>query len=87
MPDWIGRTLSKVEVRQLLGHGGMAEVYLGQHLTLDRPVAVKILHGYLAEDEFSLNRFRTEAQAIAALHHPNMAVFRLNILNLRLKCA
>jgi hypothetical protein len=43
MAEWIGRILSKVEIRLLIGHGGMAEVYLGQHLTLNRPVAVKIL--------------------------------------------
>ncbi len=84
MADWIGRVLSKVEIRQLLGHGGMAEVYLGQHLTLNRLVAVKILHGYLAEDEFSLNRFRVEAQAIAALRHPNIVqVFDFDVIDNR----
>jgi serine/threonine protein kinase len=82
--DWIGRTLSKVEIRQRIGQGGMAEVYLGQHLTLNRPVAVKILHGYLAEDEFSLNRFRAEAQAIAALHHPNIVqVYDFDLIDQR----
>ena len=84
MTDWIGRTLSKVEIRQPLGRGGMAEVYLGQHLTLNRPVAVKILHGYLAEDEFTLKRFRIEAQAIAALHHPNIVqIFDFDVIDQR----
>jgi serine/threonine protein kinase len=84
MTDWIGRTLSKVEIRQRLGYGGMAEVYLGQHLTLDRPVAVKILHGYLAEDNSSLDRFRTEAQAIAALRHPHIVqVFDFDVIDQR----
>jgi serine/threonine protein kinase len=50
----------------------MAEVYLGHHTTLNHPVAVKILHGYLTEDETSFNRFRAEAQAVAALRHPNI---------------
>src|SRR5262245_46862615 len=72
MSDWIGRTLSKVELHQRLGHGGMAEVFLGHHTTLDRPVAVKILHGFLADDETSRARFRGEAQAVAALRHPNI---------------
>lgn len=72
MSDWIGRTLSKVEINKRLGHGGMAEVFLGHHLTLNRPVAVKILHGFLAEDETSRARFRGEAQAVAALRHPNI---------------
>ena len=72
MADWVGRTLSKVEIQKLLGAGGMAEVYLGQHATLNHPVAVKILHGYLTKDELFLNRFRAEAQAVAALRHPNI---------------
>jgi len=70
--DWIGRTLSKVEIQKLLGRGGMAEVYLGRHTTLNRPVAVKILHSHLSEDSLLLNRFRAEAQAVAALRHPNI---------------
>lgn len=72
MADWVGRTLSKVEIRARVGRGGMADVYVGRHTTLNHPVAVKILHGYLAEDEVSLNRFRAEAQAVAALRHPNI---------------
>ncbi len=72
MTDWVGRTLSKVEIRARLGAGGMAEVYLGHHTTLNHPVAVKILHGYLTEDETFFNRFRAEAQAVAALRHPNI---------------
>jgi len=72
MADWIGRTLSKVEIRSQLGEGGMAEVYVGHHTTLNHPVAVKILRGYFARDEAFLNRFRAEAQAVAALRHPNI---------------
>jgi hypothetical protein len=50
----------------------MAEVYLGLHNTLNRPVAVKILHGFLLEDDTSLARFRSEAQAVANMRHPNI---------------
>jgi len=50
MAEWIGRTLSKVRIERLIGRGGMAEVYLGRHTTLDRPVAVKVLHAHLSED-------------------------------------
>jgi serine/threonine protein kinase len=74
MADWVGRTLSKVEIRARVGRGGMAEVYVGHHITLNHPVAVKILHGYLTEDEVSINRFRAEAQAVAALRHPNIVL-------------
>lgn len=72
MADWIGRTLSKVTIQKLLGRGGMAEVYLGLHNTLNRPVAVKILHGHLLEDDSLMERFRSEAQAVANLRHPNI---------------
>lgn len=69
MTDWIGRTLSKVKFRQRLGRGGMAEVDLGQHTPLNRPVTVKILRSHLIEDAQFLERFHTEA--VAALRHPN----------------
>ncbi|HEX3052357.1 MAG TPA: serine/threonine-protein kinase [Aggregatilineaceae bacterium] len=72
MSSWIGRTLSKVEIQRLLGRGGMAEVYLGRHVTLNRTVAVKVLHGHLSGDETVLSRFRSEAQAVAAMRHPNI---------------
>lgn len=72
MPEWIGRTLSKVEIQARLGRGMMAEVYLGHHTTLQRPVAVKILHSPLAEDPVARERFRAEAQVVATLRHPNL---------------
>ena len=81
MTDWIGRTLSKVTIQKLLGRGGMAEVYLGVHNTLNRPVAVKILHGHLLEDDSLMVRFRSEAQAVANLRHPNIVqVFDFDIV-------
>ena len=61
MHDWVGRTLSKVEIQKRIGRGGMAEVYLGQHMALQRLVAVKILYSHLSEDELFLSRFRAEA--------------------------
>jgi serine/threonine protein kinase len=50
----------------------MAAVYLGQHITLQRPMAVKILHDHLADDPELLARFKAEAQSVAALRHPNI---------------
>jgi len=50
----------------------MAEVYQGLHTTLNRPVAVKILYGHLLEDDTSMARFRSEAQSVAAMRHPNI---------------
>jgi tRNA A-37 threonylcarbamoyl transferase component Bud32 len=79
--NWIGHTLSKVTIQKLLGRGGMAEVYLGTHNTLNRPVAVKILHGHLLEDDSLMERFRSEAQAVANLRHPNIIqVFDFDIV-------
>src|SRR5574341_687597 len=72
MGDWIGRTLSKVEIERLLGRGGMADVDLGRHTTLNRPVAVKVLQAHLSEDDGLLGRFKAEAQAVAAMRHPNI---------------
>jgi serine/threonine protein kinase len=50
----------------------MAEVYLGTHLSLDRPVAVKVLHSYIESDPDLLDRFHREAKAVAGLRHPNI---------------
>lgn len=72
MVDWIGRTVSKVTIERMVGRGGMADVYVGTHTTLNRQVAVKILHGHLVEDESLMQRFRSEAQAVANLRHPNI---------------
>ena len=55
-----------------LGSGGMARVYRGYHPQLDRFVAIKVLRSDLVDDETFLTRFRREAQAVAALRHPNI---------------
>jgi serine/threonine protein kinase len=63
-------------VGELLGRGGMAEVYLATDRVLDRPVAVKVLGGWLAHDGTFVERFRREALASARISHPNLvAVF------------
>ena len=50
----------------------MADVYLGRHTTLNRPMAVKILHPHMTVNPELRRRFRDEAQAVAALRHPNI---------------
>jgi serine/threonine-protein kinase len=72
MRDWIGKTLGRVRIESLIARGGMAEVYLGTHTTLQREVAVKILRNPLGEDRRPLERFEREAQAVARLRHPNI---------------
>jgi serine/threonine protein kinase len=74
MTNWIGKTLGRVHIESLLARGGMAEVYLGTHTTLQRKVAVKILRPYLTDDPRlrSHDRFELEARAVAKLRHPNI---------------
>ena len=55
-----------------LGRGGMSTVFLASHAELPRPVAVKILHPHVAEDEGLRQRFSREASALAGLDHPNV---------------
>lgn len=50
----------------------MAEVYLGTHITLDRPVAVKVMHSFVEAEESMKARFQREARVVAALRHPNI---------------
>ncbi len=63
---------NRYEVIREIGRGGMAEVYLARDQLLDRPVAVKVLHREFARDPQFVERFRREAQAAAALNHPNV---------------
>ncbi|MFN8381176.1 MAG: protein kinase [Anaerolineales bacterium] len=72
MPEWIGQTIGKVRVDKYLARGGMAEVYLGTHLSLDRQVAIKVLHSFIESDPELLDRFQREAKAVAGLRHPNI---------------
>lgn len=72
MADWIGQVIGKVRIEKYLARGGMAEVYLGTHLTLDRPVAVKVMHSFVENDPDLLARFQREAKAVAGLRHPNI---------------
>ena len=55
-----------------LGRGGMAEVFKAYQESLDRHVAIKFMHAFLAEDPQFQQRFRREARSVAALHHPNI---------------
>jgi serine/threonine-protein kinase len=72
MPEWIGKTVGKVRIEREIAKGGMAEVYLGTHLTLDRPVAVKVMHNFIEADPDLQSRFEREAKVVAALRHPNI---------------
>lgn len=62
----------RYQIERLLGDGGMARVYLGRDLRLNRPVAIKIPHSHLMTDPDFLARFRHEAHAAAMVSHPNL---------------
>jgi beta-lactam-binding protein with PASTA domain len=62
----------RYEIRQRIGRGGMADVFLARDLLLDRPVAIKVLFPEFATDPNFVERFRREAQSAANLNHPNI---------------
>ncbi|HET6860502.1 MAG TPA: protein kinase [Streptomyces sp.] len=62
----------RYQLRDLLGEGGMASVYLAYDSALDRQVAIKTLHSELGREQSFRERFRREAQAVAKLSHPNI---------------
>lgn len=68
----IGKVVAGVRIDRLLGKGGMAEVYLGQHLVLDQPVALKILLDELRDDPMQMEMLQQEAAALVAMEHPNI---------------
>ncbi len=68
MADYVGQQLGNYHVLSLLGHGGFADVYLGEHLYLRKRAAIKVLHTQLASGD--LEHFLIEARTIANLVHP-----------------
>ena len=70
--DLTGKTLGSYRVLEPLGRGGMAEVYKGYHLLLDRYVALKVLHSHFSADAQFAERFQREAATVAKLRHPHI---------------
>src|SRR5499427_9425891 len=76
MPLSEGDKLGPYEVLASIGAGGMGEVYRARDSRLHRDVAVKVLPAAIANDADRRARFEREAQAVAALSHPNiLAIF------------
>lgn len=70
MPERVGQRLGNYQLVRLLGHGGFADVYLGEHVYLRTQAAIKVLRMELNADE--RNNFLNEARTIAHLVHPHI---------------
>jgi serine/threonine protein kinase/uncharacterized protein YgiM (DUF1202 family) len=68
----IGKRIGQYEILEMLGKGGMATVYRAFHPSMERYVAVKIIHQALAQDQAGKERFRQEARLITRLEHPHL---------------
>ncbi len=70
--DIIGKQVRHYKIIELLGKGGMGEVYLAEDTKLRRKIALKLLSPEFSTDVERKKRFEKEAQAISALNHPNI---------------
>ena len=69
---WVGQVVNgKFRIEALVGQGGMGRVYRAKHLTLDKPVVLKMLHKDFSTDPQVVQRFQREARAASRLNHPN----------------
>ena len=72
-PSWIGQTLSgRYKIEAVLGQGGMSAVYKATDPNLKRVVAIKLIHPHLSSDPSFVQRFESEAAAVASLRHSNI---------------
>ena len=67
-----GSRIGAYEILDLLGAGGMGEVYRARDTRLDRTVAIKILQGHLTDDADLRHRFEREAKIVSSLNHPHI---------------
>ena len=70
MVDRVGQQLGNYRLVKMLGQGGYAEVYLGQHVRFKQQAAIKVLHAHLSDQE--AEHFQQEAETIATLAHPSI---------------
>ncbi len=68
-----GTSLGHYQIEDLIGAGGMGQVYRARDTKLGRAVAIKVLPEAFARDKERLDRFEREARLLASLNHPNIA--------------
>src|SRR4030042_2297887 len=68
----VGENVGPYRILEQLGQGGMATVYKAYHASLDRYVAIKVLHAAFREDPSFTARFTREARGVAKLEHPHI---------------
>jgi serine/threonine protein kinase len=69
----VGETVARYRIADVLGHGGMGDVYLAHDPTLNRKVALKLLPATITDNRLRVLRFQQEARAASAISHPNVA--------------
>src|SRR5438128_5643850 len=80
MSDFIGQQLGNYRLVRLLGQGGFADVYLGEHVYLKTQAAIKVLHAQITDD--NMESCITEGQTIGRLKHPHIIrVLDCRVLN------
>ncbi len=77
MTDLLGHQLGNYRLIRLLGHGGFADVYLGEHIHLNTLAAIKVLDARLTADE--ITQFRNEARIIAFCPTSNKSLTPYNM--------
>jgi len=68
----VGETVGPYKITEYIGQGGMATIFRAHQTSLDRDVALKVIHPVLKDDQAFLNRLKREATIIAKLNHPNI---------------
>ncbi|HEY9076508.1 MAG TPA: protein kinase [Anaerolineaceae bacterium] len=72
MDQLVGKSLNRYQIVSLLGEGGMGAVYKGRDITLERDVAIKVMHPHFARQPSFRERFLQEARTAAKLDHPGI---------------